>query len=294
MEELSFTNSYNDTLYGHKWVINNPSKILLIVTGMAEHSGRYDDFATFLNKEGFIVYSLDHYGQGKNNNDMNPPSDYFFKMEDTIKEFVELLKEQFDLPILVLAHSMGSFILQGFLEKYSSYIDKAVIMGSNGRNPGVKIGKSFTKIYVNNKNKDKKATILHSLVLGNYEKTCKNEESKNAWISVNKENVKKYDEDPLSGVKPTNNFYKEFMKGLNSIQKTKNIKNINKELPILIIGGKLDPVGNYGKGLNSLYKLYKKHDLNVEILLYDNMKHEILNELDKDKVYKDILTFFDK
>lgn len=294
MDEISFLNSYNDTLFGNKWVIDNPSKILLIVTGMAEHSERYDEFARYLNNEGFNVFCLDHYGQGKNNNDMNPPSNYFFKMEDTIKEYIEILKEQFDLPVYLLAHSMGSFITQGFIEKYSNSVDKVVIMGSNGRNSLIKVGKLLTKIYVNNKNKDKKATLLHNLVLGSYEKTCKNDESKNAWISYNKENVKAYDNDPLSGVKPTNNFYKEFIKGLDSIQKDKNIKTINKNLPILIVGGKDDPVGNYGKGLNSLYKLYKKHNLNVEIIIYENMKHEILNELDNKKVYKDILTFFDK
>ena len=94
MEEINFTNSFNDTLYGHSWTINSPKFILLIVTGMAEHSARYNDFAEFINSNGGNVYCLDHYGQGlgKNGELGNPGKDYFFKMEDTINEFIKILK----------------------------------------------------------------------------------------------------------------------------------------------------------------------------------------------------------
>lgn len=293
MEELSFRNHYGDTLYGNKWVIDNPQKILIIVTGMAEHSARYDDFAKFLNTNGIAVYSLDHYGQGKNNGDMNPGKDYFFKMQETVKEFAAILKEQFDLPLYLLAHSMGSFVTQGYIEKYSNTIDKVVIMGTNGPTPLFKMGKALTSICVTKKNYNEKAGFLHSLSLGAYEKTVKGEASQNAWISYNKDNVTKYDADPLCGVKPTNGFYKEFMKGLASIQNPKNVSKIRKDLPILLIAGKDDPVGNNGKGVTKLLKLYSKYNLNVQMILYENMKHEILNEKDNLKVYKDILNFFD-
>ena len=90
MKELSFKNRYNDTLYGNSWEIENPEAIILIVTGMAENSARYDDFATFLNAHKYSVYCIDHYGQGlgKNGELGNPGRDYFFKMQETIKEFV--------------------------------------------------------------------------------------------------------------------------------------------------------------------------------------------------------------
>ena len=85
---------------------------------------------------------------------------------------------------------------------------------------------------------------------------------------------------------------KSFLSGLSKIQKTKNIKNISKELNILIIGGADDPVGNFGKGLNNLFKLYSEFNLDVSLIIYEHARHEILNELIKDKVYQDILKFY--
>ena len=299
VQELSFKNKYNDVLYGHKWLIENNNIPLkgnvLIVTGMAEHSLRYDDFALFLNSNGYNVYSLNHYGQGDKNGElMNPPDDYFFKMIETIKDFNKMLKSLSpSLPLINIAHSMGSFIMQGYIEKYSNTIDKCILIGSNGRNSLVKVGYFLSKILINKNNENKKAKLFHNLSIGAYEKSVKEKKtsSNNEWLSFNLENVKKYDEDPLSGVKPTNKFYKNFLKGLSSIQKEKNIDNISPSLPILILGGKEDPVGNNGKGLISLTKIYKNHNLNVTLKLYDHMRHEILNEDEHMIVYNDIKDF---
>lgn len=299
VQELSFKNKYNDVLYGHKWLIENSNIPLkgniLIVTGMAEHSLRYNDFALFLNSNGYNVYSLNHYGQGDKNGElMNPPDDYFFKMIETIKDFNKMLKSLSpSLPLINIAHSMGSFIMQGYIEKYSNTIDKCILIGSNGRNPLVKVGYFLSKILINKNNENKKAKLFHNLSIGAYEKSVKEKKtsSNNEWLSFNLENVKKYDEDPLSGVKPTNKFYKNFLKGLSSIQKEKNIDNISPSLPILILGGKEDPVGNNGKGLISLTKIYKNHNLNVTLKLYDSMRHEILNEDEHMIVYNDIKDF---
>lgn len=295
MKELSFKNRYNDTLYGNSWEIENPEAIVLIVTGMAENSARYDDFATFLNAHKYSVYCIDHYGQGlgKNGELGNPGRDYFFKMQETIKEFVLKIKGETGLKVYLFSHSMGSFVTQGFIEKYSRIIDKVVLCGTNGRNPLVKFGYLYTKLFINHTNYNKTAGFIHNLAIGAYEKTVKDGISNNAWISYNEENVKKYDADQYSGYRPTNGFYKEFMKGLVSIQKGKNVKEISPKLPILIIGGSDDAVGNFGKGLTNLAKLYKKYNLNAKLIICENMRHEILNEKDNQKVYNDVLNFFE-
>ena len=295
MQEISFKNRYNDVLYGASREIDNPDAIVIIVTGMAEHSRRYDDFATFLNKHNYSVYCIDHYGQGtgKNGELGNPGRDYFFKMQETIKEFILKMKGDTGLKVYLFAHSMGSFVTQGFIEKYSRIVDKVVLCGSNGRNPLVKFGYIFTKLFINQYNYNKKAGFIHTLSIGAYEKSVKNAKSNNERISFNEDNVKKYDEDPFSGYRPTNGFYKEFMKGLMSIQKSKNVKQISPKLPILIIGGKDDAVGNFGKGLIKLEKLYLKYGLNAKLIIYENMRHEILNEKDHLKVYNDVVSFLD-
>ena len=297
MKEISFKNQFGDNLFGNSWEVENPTKILLLVTGMAENSARYDDFATFLNKNGISVFCLDHYGQGlgKNGELGNPGPDYFFKMQDTMLEYIKVLKNRFPgLPVYLFAHSMGSFVTQGFIEKYSENVDKVVLCGTNGRNPLVKIGYLATKLFIHKSNYNKKAGFIHDLSIGAYEKTVKDGISNNARISFNEENVKKYDEDEFSGYKPTNGFYKEFMKGLMSIQKTKNIRAISKNVKIMIIGGDSDAVGNNGKGLLKLNKLYKDNGLNSRVVIYKNMRHEILNEKENTKVYQDVLKFFNE
>ena len=125
------------------------------------------------------------------------------------------------------------------------------------------------------------------------ENLVKNEFSKNAWISFNKNNVINYDNDPFCGYVPTNGFYKEFLKGLSSIQKKENIKNISKKLQILIIGGEYDAVSNNAKGLKSLQRLYKKYGLDSKLIIYEDMRHEILNEEEHKKVYQDIIEFLE-
>ena len=135
-----------------------------------------------------------------------------------------------------------------------------------------------------------KKQVFYRLAIGAYEKPFLSE-SKNAWISRNKENVKIYDEDPLSGFNCTNGFYYEFLKGLSSLHNKKKMQQINKNFPILIIGGKEDPVGNYSKGLLKLQKEYLKYGLNAQLIIYENMRHEILNEENNQIVYQDIINF---
>lgn len=297
MKEISFKNKFGDTLYGNSWEISNPTKVLLLVTGMAENSARYDDFATFLNKNGISVYCLDHYGQGlgKNGELGHVVEDYFFKMQDTMLQYIEVLREQFKrTPIYLFAHSMGSFVTQGFIEKYSKSIDKVVLCGTNGRNPLVNLGYICAKLFIHKNNYHKTAGFIHTLSIGAYEKTVKGRKSNNDWISFNEENVAIYDKDEFSGYRPTNGFYKEFMKGLKSIQKDSNIKTIDKTLPILIIGGDSDAVSNNGKGLVKLNKLYLKHGLKSKVIVYPHMRHEILNEKEHMNVYNDVLKFFNE
>lgn len=290
--ETSYKNSFGDVLFGHEWPVEKPKANLIIVTGMCEHSTRYDDFALFVNKYNISVLCIDHYGQGigKNGELGRGAKDYFAKMEKTIDELVLKLKKETNLPVYIFAHSMGSFVLQGYIEHYCN-ADKVVVCGSNFIGPIGKVGSLLANIIVHDKNYNKPAGILNNMSIGAYEKTCKNEDSKNAWISYNKENYKKYDNDPYCGYHCTNGFFKEFLKGLASLNKKENLKRINKKLPILIISGEADAVGKNGKGPTKLNEVYKKYGLNSEVIIYKNMKHEILNEDNRLNVYKDVVNF---
>lgn len=293
VNEFSFKNSFNDTLVGNKWEVIFPKANIILVTGMCEYSLRYDKFATYLNGHNFNVYSLDHYGQGKNGELGKPGKDYFFKMIETINELAIKLKEETHLPIYIFAHSMGSFVTQGLIEKYSYNFNKIILCGSNGKTFLFKIANFVSSIYVNKRNYDKKATLLHNLSIGSYEGKFK-KEGKNAWLSVNDTNVTNYSKDPYCSYRPTNGFYREFFKGLKSLHNKKLLKNVNPNLKVLIIGGSKDPVSNFSKGLISLNNEYRKYGINSRLIIYENMRHEIINEKNNDEVFENIKDFYEE
>ena len=133
-------------------------------------------------------------------------------------------------------------------------------------------------------------------MFGNFNKRIENPRTSFDWLSYNDESNMKYIKDPYCGHPSSNGFYREFLKGDARLYKTKFLQKIRKDLPILLIAGEDDAVGAFGKGPRKLYELYtKKLGLqNVDLKVYEHMRHEILNEKDHEKVYKDILEFIKK
>ena len=134
---------------------------------------------------------------------------------------------------------------------------------------------------------------MNKLMFGNFNKGIINPETPFDWLSYNKENVNKYIEDPLCGFGPTNGFCLEFLKGLNRLYKKRFLQKIRKDLDVLIISGKDDPVSNFAKDVDKLENMYKDLGLtNVHSKVYEGMRHEILNEDNRAIVYQDVVDFF--
>ena len=297
---ISIKTVNGDILFGFAWESEKPEGVVVIATGMEEASYRYDDFAKFLNKNGFNVYCIDHYGQGEsvvNESQLGiVPRSFFSKcvrvLDDVAKKYT--IK---DKPLIIFGHSMGSFMVQDFIQRYNKRPTKAVIMGTNGPNAKVlfSMGYPLARLVAKLRGENKKAKFLAGMAVGAYSKSVKDRKTPLDWLSYNEENVQKYIADPKCGYGSSNGFYRELLKGNHRLYKKKFLEKINKELPILVIAGKDDPVGAYGKGPTSLVNLYHKLGVkNAELKLYDHMRHEILNEDDKLKVYNDILEFLKK
>ena len=158
----------------------------------------------------------------------------------------------------------------------------------------ISIGYFLSRLLVNKKNAKKPSKFLRNLMLGPYTSAIKNHKTKTDWLSVNEENVRCYNEDPKCGFlyESKSSFYREFLKGLNRLHKTKFMRKIRQDMSILLIAGEGDPVGNMSKGPLKLAKLYKKLGIkDVQTIIYPNMRHEVLNETDNKKVYADVLAF---
>jgi len=289
------------TSFGLLWKHNKGDKALanvIIMTGMEETSRRYDEFAKYLNNEGFDVYCIDSFGQGENvlpdlSNLGVWPKSGFRKQVQVVDALVQKLRITC-LPTFIFSHSMGSFLAQDYIQRYTHHVSKVVLCGSNGKNPATGVGYLLAKMVVTKKNAYEKAKLLNKLMFGNFNKGIKNPRTPYDWLSFNEENVDRYIADPLCGFGPNNSFCLEFLKGLNRLYKRKFLEKIRKDLDIFIISGEGDPVSNFGKGVTALEKMYaKKLKLkSVKSKIYPNMRHEILQEKEREIVFKDIADFF--
>ena len=170
-------------------------------------------------------------------------------------------------------------------------------MGTNGPNAKVlfAMGYPLARLVAKLRGENRQAKFLANMAVGAYAKSVKNRKTDCDWLSYNEENVNRYLEDPKCGHPSSNGFYRELLKGNHRLYRKKFLAKINKNLPILVTSGKDDPVGAFGKGPTALVKLYHKLGIkNAELKIYENMRHEILNETDNQKVYNDILEFIKK
>lgn len=297
---ISIKTVNEDILRGFAWEVEKPEGVVVIATGMEEASYRYDDFAKFLNKNSYNVYCVDHYGQGESVNSVDElgivPRSFFSKcvrvLDDVCKKYAIKGK-----PLIIFGHSMGSFMVQDFIQRYNKRPTKAVIMGTNGPNAKIlfSMGYPLARLVAKIRGENRPAKFLAGMAVGAYSKAVKNRKTPLDWLSYNEENVQKYIADPKCGHGSSNGFYRELLKGNHRLYRKKFLAKINKDLPILVTAGVDDPVGAFGKGPTALVNLYHKLGIkNAELKLYDHMRHEILNEDDKLEVYNDILEFIKK
>lgn len=293
---FSIKGYFDKEIKGNKWVIDdNPRKTILIIHGMGEYSFRYNDFAEFLNSQGYDVFALDHIGHGLN---LNGPQELLIWDLDTFYCCVEnahilLTKlEREGREVIVYAHSMGSFMGQSLIERHSGCVKKIVLSGSSGPQLAYGIGNFIAKtVAILSFNGRKRSKFLNKIAFSSYNAKIKKPRTSYDWLSFNEENVDKYIADPLCGGIPSRNFFASFMGGLKNIFKRKNINRISSHTEILIIAGEDDPVSNYSKSLNKLQKLYTYHGISSKMIIYKNMRHEILQEKNCQLIYRDVLNF---
>lgn len=270
--------------------------VLQMCHGMVEYIDRYHEFADFLTKHGVYVVGHDHLGHGKSV--VSQEKLGFFHETDgnayVIADIQQLrmqtAKKYPGVPYFIMGHSMGSFLVRQYLGLYSGGLSGAIIMGT-GEQPSlvVNAGKLVCKIIAAIKGWDYRSKFVNNLAVGAYEKKMGA-----AWLSKNPENVKEYHEDPLCGFVFTVNAYYHMFSGIAKMNQQEKEGKAAKSLPLLFVAGKDDPVGNYGKGVENVYNKYKKCGYqDVQLKLYEEDRHEILNEEDKDVVFQDILTWLE-
>lgn len=280
--------------------ISDAKGIIQIAHGMAEHHERYEDFITFLNDNGYIVFINDHLGHGKSvkNDDelgyFGDKAGYIYLVEDMKKLSDTAKSECPGLPFILFGHSMGSMLARLYTERYASELNAAVYCGTSGPNPAAKPGVAVTKMIASSKGSHHRSKFIDNLAFGSYNKKFKPQRTSFDWLTKDNTIVDKYIADPYCGFLFTAYGYRDLLTLVAAINRPDWYTAIPSELPVYLISGEDDPVGNYGKGVRVVYDtLVNTKHTNTQMKLFANDRHEILNELDKDDVYKSILDWLE-
>lgn len=299
-ENFKFKDSDGVELNAYKWIPDGEILgIIQICHGMTETILRYDEFARYLNDNGYIVYGYEHRGHGdtaksKESLGYIADSEGFDWLVKDLYEMINLAKvENENLPLYLFGHSMGSFVSQRFIELYGREIDGVILSGSNGEPPGLtSIGIILSKLEIKLFGRRHTSNMMDKLSFGGFNKKFKPNRTSFDWLCSVDSEVDKYIENEKCGFVCSASFYYDLLRGLKTIHKAENFKTIPIELPIYMIAGEMDPVGDCGKGIINLYdKLIKNGIKDVKYKLYGGKRHEILNEDNKIEVMNDVIAW---
>lgn len=280
------------------WIPEGAIKAVLQLShGMIEHILRYDEFADFMAEHSIAVVGHDHLGHGKTSLDENHFGFFsenkgeVFVLKDLYK-VTSYIKHRFPgLPCFLLGHSMGSFFLRRYLTIYGRKVDGAIMIGT-GNHPIVFIlaGSLMASLIGKVKGKHYRSPWMHAVILNSGNYRFKPVKTDSDWLSRDRKAVDRYVKDPYCSFYFTCSAYQDFFHILMDLKRKKLLKQIPKDLPVYLLSGSMDPVGQFGRGVIQVYHQFQKLGLSdVTIKLYKDSRHEILNELNKKKVYSDIL-----
>lgn len=291
---MTFKSFDGKELYIHEWLeAEKPVGVVQIVHGMAEHGARYEPFARFLNEHGFVVVADDHRGHGLTDEKSlgYAQGDMFadvVKDEEAIQAHYAKLYP--GLPYFLFGFSFGSFVTQSCISKFGDRLTGAIIGGSSHKKDfDVYLGTAVAAVLPARK----PASFIEKLSFGAYARQFPD----GKWVSADPENNAAYDADPFCGFTCSAGFYRGFFRGLRHLYTPSYIAGLPKKLPLLLISGARDPVGNMGAGVRKLRDFYVERAgmEDVAMVLFENSRHEFLNEkADRERKWGAVLAFLEK
>ena len=318
-DDTWFESSDGTKLYLRRWLpvrpaspsqpaVAQPLAVVHIVHGMAEYAGRYGRFAHKLCGAGIEVWAADHRGHGKTADlSINSPDKGGIlghcANKDTFREVTadvgsinrEIRRAHPGIPLFLLGHSWGSFIVQNYIEGENNRIaiDGCILSGTRG--PGglkTKAGGLFLSFLSIINGLNYESTFARDIVDGPYNRPFRPNRTAFDWLSRDEAEVDAYVNDPLCGNLYSLGFYRDLVNGLCHIHQSKAMSRIRQNLPIYIFGGNTDPVGEMGNSPTALVNTYRSLGIkDLEFVLYPGARHETLNETNRDEVMNNLLSW---
>lgn len=277
----------------------SPVGIVQISHGMVEYVERYEDFALFLNQHGFLVAGNDHLGHGlsvKSEEDwgyMTSKHGSRCVVQD-LHRLTKIIKKKYpNVPYFLLGHSMGSFLARRYLMEYGQELDGALLLGT-GNQPFPMLLSAMAVIWAEKKffGERYRSQKIQYLMFGAYNRKIPHPQSANDWVTSDAEQLALYNRTPACRFQFTLNGFEVLISTLLYIERKQHICRIPKSLSVLLLAGKEDPVGNYGKSVEKVYRIYKKSGIrDIQCRLFDGCRHELINEVSRQEVYQCILAW---
>ena len=297
IEKITLTqkDKYQTVIYPHFTDAEKVRGSVVILHGMAEHHDRYNDFADFLNENGYDVFLYDHRGHGKDKKyeELGHFADnggYRLVVSDAIAVLAYVGNNNRGDRLILFGHSMGSLIARIVISEFDT-LDAVVIAGTTNP-PALKttmgcLLASCTKLL---KGPGYRSPFLSNITTGYKSFSKISNRTKFDWLTRDNTVVGQYINDPCCGYLCTSAFYYDLIKLTSIASSVKTIRKVRTDLPILVISGIDDPVGGYGQEVSKYYALLQRYGYNAsQCVIYDECRHELLNELNKAEIINDIL-----
>lgn len=285
-----------------KWMPEGkPKAVLQIIHGIAEFVERYDTFANYLTDLGFAIVAEDHMGHGQSINGDGIQGYFHGGWFNAVADTVHLLKltqeEYPDIPYILFGHSMGSFMARTILCEYPDERINAAIICGTGWQPTFALPALLKVVSAvcRKTGETNPSETLQGMVFGSYNSKVEHPRTPYDWLSRDNEIVDAYIAHPLCGFTASCGLLRDMMKGIYYIQKPEHLENMRKDLPVFFIAGGDDPVGTYGKGIHQAASAFRNVGMtDVSVRIYPLCRHEILNEINKEEIFEDIVQWIEK
>lgn len=268
-----------------------PCGLFHVVHGMVEHIERFDGIMRAMCENGWVSYGFDNLGHGKTVNDdseLGYIGGYKYLLADVRRFTAKMKKEYPGLPAVLMGHSMGSFIVRNTVT--DKLWDKLIIMGTGGPNPAAAPGMLLLRAEILRNGERGYSDFIEKMMFGQYNKGFQ-EDDMLAWLSTLQETRDLNRDDPKCGFRFTLSADRDLVTLLRLCNRKSWFTRANMNMPILLVSGSEDPVGDHGKGVEKVYKGLKAAGKDVRMKLYQGYRHEILNDACRDEVIADISAF---
>ena len=292
------------TCHGSCWqpARDLPRGVVQIVHGVAEHMGRYDWFARFLAGHGYAVCGADHLGHGRTGAEdgkfgyFGPRRGWELVTRD-VRRLRLMAGDRFPgVPYFLLGHSMGSFLTRTYLCRYPGTVDGAILSGT-GQESALLVGagKALAGLIAHVRGPEAVSPLVNELSLGSYNKQFRPNRTGADWISRDEKVVDAYLRDSWCTFTPTVGMFRDMLGGLQYIASPAALAQMDPDTPVYLFSGDRDPVGGNGAGVRKVYGYFEKQGTrDLTMKLYPGGRHEMLNELNREEVYADVLAWLDR